>query len=36
MIWERDADAWRGTLYDVEDKPLDRCRLIARSLDCGQ
>ena len=25
-----------GTLYDVDDKPLDRCRLVARWLTCGQ
>lgn len=35
MIWDRDGDAWNGTLYSVDAKPLDHCRLIARSLDCG-
>ena len=36
MIWERDGADWIGTLYDVDAKPIDRCRLVARSLKCGQ
>jgi hypothetical protein len=36
MIWERAGAAWLGTLYDVAGKPLDRCQLIGRLLNCGQ
>jgi hypothetical protein len=36
MIWEHNDTEWLGTLYDVDAKPLDRCRLIGRSLTCGQ
>ena len=36
MIWERDGADWLGTLYDVDAKALDRCRLVVRSLNCGQ
>jgi hypothetical protein len=36
MIWEHNDTEWLGTLYDVDAKPLDRCRLIGRSLNCGQ
>ena len=36
MIWERSDADWLGTLYDVDSKPIDRCRLVARSLSCGQ
>lgn len=35
MIWEREGQDWRGTLYDVEGQPIDRCRLVGRSLTCG-
>jgi hypothetical protein len=36
MIWERDGADWLGTLYDVDAKALDRCRLVVRSLNCGR
>jgi hypothetical protein len=35
MVWDRTGDFWTGTLFDVEGKALDRCRLINRSLTCG-
>jgi predicted phosphodiesterase len=36
MIWERAGTDWAGTLYDVEAKPIDHCKLTGRSLGCGQ
>jgi hypothetical protein len=36
MVWQRDDANWLGTLYDVNARPLDRCRLVERSLICGQ
>ena len=36
MIWQREGDNWFGSLFDVNAKPLDHCRLVARSLGCGQ
>lgn len=36
MVWDRlDADLWSGTLFDVDGKPIDHCRLADRSLSCG-
>jgi Calcineurin-like phosphoesterase len=36
MVWDRiDATDWTGTLYDVDGKPLDHCRLADRVLSCG-
>ena len=35
MIWERSGAEWLGTLFDVDGKPIDRCRLVSRSLSCG-
>jgi hypothetical protein len=35
MIWDRDGAQWLGTLYDIDGKALDRCRLVERSLNCG-
>jgi hypothetical protein len=26
---------WTGTLFDVDGKAIDRCRLLDRSLTCG-
>jgi hypothetical protein len=36
MIWERSGAEWLGTLYGADAKALDRCRLVGRSLNCGQ
>jgi hypothetical protein len=36
MIWERTGTDWVGTLYDVDAKPIDHCKLTGRSLACGQ
>jgi hypothetical protein len=36
MVWDRvGGDAWSGTLFDIDGKPLNRCRLAGRSLHCG-
>jgi len=36
MVWDRlDATTWSGTLFDIEGKPIDRCRLSDRLLNCG-
>ena len=36
MVWDRvDANIWTGTLFDVNAKPLNRCRLADRVLTCG-
>ena len=36
MVWDRVGnDVWRGTLFDSDGKPLNRCRLADRSLSCG-
>jgi hypothetical protein len=35
MVWDRTGDFWTGTLFDVEGKALDHCRLLGRSLTCG-
>lgn len=36
MVWDRSGtNAWSGTLFDVDGKPLYRCRLVDRSLSCG-
>jgi hypothetical protein len=36
MVWDRvDANTWTGTLFDIDAKPLDRCRLSDRILTCG-
>jgi hypothetical protein len=36
MVWDRlDKDSWAGTLFDVDGKPIDHCRLAGRSLGCG-
>jgi hypothetical protein len=36
MVWDRlDTDIWSGTLFDVDSKPLQHCRLADRLLSCG-
>ena len=37
MVWDRAGsnNVWNGTLFDVDGKPLNRCRLADRSLSCG-
>ena len=35
MVWDRDGAVWSGTLFDVDGKPIDRCRLADRLLSCG-
>jgi Calcineurin-like phosphoesterase len=36
MVWDRvDTTSWTGTLFDVDSKPLNHCRLADRSLSCG-
>jgi hypothetical protein len=36
MVWDRvDKTVWTGTLFDVEGKPLNHCRLEDRRLSCG-
>jgi hypothetical protein len=36
MVWDRAGDnVWSGTLFDVDGKPLNRCRLAERALSCG-
>jgi Calcineurin-like phosphoesterase len=35
-VWDRvDANTWTGTLFDIDAKPIDHCRLAGRSLSCG-
>jgi hypothetical protein len=35
MVWDRTGDLWIGTLFDVDGKALNHCRLLDRSLSCG-
>ena len=36
MVWDRlSKDIWSGTLFDVDGKPIERCRLADRLLSCG-
>jgi hypothetical protein len=35
MVWDRLGALWVGTLFDVEGRPINRCRLLDRSLTCG-
>ena len=35
MVWDRTGNLWTGTLFDLDGKPLNRCRLLDRSLNCG-
>jgi hypothetical protein len=34
MVWDRTGSSWSGTLFDVTGRPINRCRLIGRSLTC--
>ena len=36
-VWDRlDGNNWSGTLFDIDAKPIARCRLAERTLTCGQ
>ncbi|HUD88858.1 MAG TPA: metallophosphoesterase [Xanthobacteraceae bacterium] len=36
MVWDRvETTIWTGTLFDIDGKPINRCRLADRSLSCG-
>jgi hypothetical protein len=35
MVWDRSGNSWIGTLFDVDGKALNHCRLVDRSLSCG-
>jgi predicted phosphodiesterase len=35
MVWDRLGALWVGTLFDVDGRPINRCRLSDRSLTCG-
>jgi hypothetical protein len=35
MVWDRTGGAWSGTLFDVNGRPINRCRLVNRTLGCG-
>jgi hypothetical protein len=35
MVWDRLGTLWVGTLFDVDGRPINRCRLLDRSLTCG-
>jgi hypothetical protein len=36
MVWDRVSnDAWSGTLFDVDGKVINHCRLVDHSLSCG-
>jgi len=34
MVWDRAGNLWIGTLFDVDGKTLNHCRLLDRSLSC--
>jgi hypothetical protein len=34
MVWDRTGNLWIGTLFDVDGKTLNHCRLLDRSLNC--
>jgi hypothetical protein len=36
MVWDRAGNLWTGTLFDVDGKPFNHCRLLDRSLSCDQ
>ena len=37
MVWDRvDAQTWTGMLFDVDGKPIERCRLADHLLRCGR
>jgi predicted phosphodiesterase len=35
MVWDRLGALWTGTLFDVDGRPINRCRLFDRTLTCG-
>jgi hypothetical protein len=35
MVWDRLGALWIGTLFDDGGRPINRCRLLDRSLTCG-
>jgi len=35
MVWDRTGNLWIGTLFDVDGKTLNHCRLLDRSLSCA-
>jgi predicted phosphodiesterase len=35
MVWDRLGAVWTGTLFDVDGRPINRCRLFDRTLTCG-
>jgi hypothetical protein len=35
MVWDRLGALWVGTLFDVDGRPINRCRPLDRSLTCG-
>jgi Calcineurin-like phosphoesterase len=34
MVWDRAGTAWSGTLFDVNGRPINHCRLVNRTLGC--
>jgi hypothetical protein len=34
MVWDRSGNAWSGTLFDVNGRPINHCRLANRTLSC--
>ncbi len=34
MVWDRSGNAWSGTLFDVNGRAINRCRLANRTLSC--
>lgn len=37
LVWDRvDAQTWTGMLFDVDGKPIERCRLADHLLRCGR
>jgi hypothetical protein len=34
MVWDRSGNAWSGTLFDVNGRPINHCRLANRTLTC--
>jgi Calcineurin-like phosphoesterase len=34
MVWDRAGNAWSGTLFDVNGRPINHCRLANRALSC--
>jgi hypothetical protein len=34
IVWDRAGPAWSGTLFDVNGRPINHCRLVNRALGC--